>query len=184
MVDLEAWLAQVGNGPMALRLLPLLSAAQAHAFLKQRLPLVAAEARGEYPGRLPRARRLLDRSAAFWLVIEELERRPRPHGVCVLAPSPSTVLPRLFDLNAGFGLGHRWDGEHPLARRVAFCQDALQAFGALVVPFPPQAEAMDQSYGPGTGQAMAAQAAKERGQRLAATWNKPPALTEPLRERL
>lgn len=119
-----------------------------------------------------RQRRLLDRSAAYWIILEELEHRRQRLGMGLLAPRPGLPLPRAFCLTSkgSYDLSRPWGAEDPLLRSVAFCSDALEAFGALVVQSPLEQQTLEQAFGHGAWQDVCRQACEEKGNRLASRW--------------
>lgn len=168
------WLEKTSSEP---DLLLLYSIRQARFFLKHRTLLLLVETQEQAKGTelgedYRRCRRLLDRSAAFWLATQELRRRQRRHGMGLLAPKPSLPLPRAFNLTRKqtFDLNVPWRQDEPFLRRVAFCSDALLAFGALVIPAPLEQGFIEKSFGGTAWEHILRQASFEKAVGLSQRW--------------
>ncbi len=168
------WLEKTASDPS---LLLLYSIRQARVFLRHRTALILLETQEKDPGlaeEYRRCRRLLDRSATFWLVIQELHRRHRKYGLGLLGPKPSLPLPRAFNLTRRntFDFNTPWQADEPLLRRVAFCSDSLLAFGGLVVPMPLEQQSIDAAFGGRVWEQILRQASLEKAMSLAHRWPK------------
>jgi hypothetical protein len=166
------WLEKTASDPS---LLLLYSVRQARFFLKHRTALLLLETQELDPTRAEeyrRCRRLLDRSATFWLVSQELHRRHRKHGLGLLGPKPSLPLPRAFNLTRRhtFDFNTPWQPDEPLLRRIAFCSDSLLAFGGLVVPMPLEQQPIESAFGPKAWEQILRQASLEKARNLAQRW--------------
>ncbi len=159
-------------------LLPLAGAAPARAYLSQRLGLLQAEM--EHPEAWARPRRLLDRSAAFWLVDEWLNQRGSKRGMVLLGSQAGTPGVRMFWLKGFEKIGNPWKGPTALANRVAFATDSIDQYGALSIPHPLTEHHLLTMYG-----AMAVKARQDFLSEERSTWlqSQLPAAEEHFRER-
>lgn len=147
-------------------LLPLMDAGAAEHYLQCRAGLLREEQKDSATWQRPR--RLLDRSAAFWLTHAWFKAGARTRGLAWLAPQPGQPHLRAFWLGGKDVLGNPWDAPTVLVQRLGFAVDAVEAYGALVVPGVVTDAQLKRLYGLPTVRARWQHHAQEKAQALQA----------------
>lgn len=135
--------AQQAQGPSSS--LPLMGEVAAAQYLACRPGLLREE--NQDPMAWERPRRLLDRAAAFWLTHAWLEHQQTQKGLVLFSPRPSGTALRVFWMGPGEQVGNPWEGPPVLLEQLGFAIDAIQAYGALAVPYVIEDGWLNRSYG-------------------------------------